>query len=70
MAYYQIGTAEPRGVVGSRAARSDNLADALNECREYSQSRSIKEAWLRLIEDSGSMSGVLATFVKGQRIDA
>lgn len=68
MTYYQIGTAEPRGVVGSRAAKSDDLKEALDECREYSLYRSIKEAWLRPVEN-GRMGDVIATFVKGVRTD-
>lgn len=61
---YQIGTSEPRGVVGSRKAQSDNLDEALEECRERSLSRSIKEAWIRPFEN-GSLGDVIATFVKG-----
>jgi hypothetical protein len=65
--YYQIGTSEPRGVVGSRAAQSSVLEEAIEECRERSLSRSIKEAWLRPVEN-GRMGDVIATFVKGKML--
>lgn len=64
--YYQIGTSEPRGVVGSRAAQSTDLAEAIEECRERSLSRSIKEAWVRPIEN-GKMGDVIVSFVNGVR---
>lgn len=62
--YYQIGTSEPRGVVGSRSAKSTSLDEAIEECRQYSLACSIKEAWLRSV-DKGRMSEVIITFVKG-----
>lgn len=64
--HYQIGTSEPYGVVGSRAARSDVLEEALEECRVRSMSRSIKEAWIRPVEN-GRLGSVIATFVNGVR---
>lgn len=66
--YYQIGTSEPRGVVGSRAATSTNLAEATEECRQYSMSRSIKAAWLRPVEN-GRMGDVIVTFVRGEQVN-
>ncbi len=66
MTYYQIGTSEPHGVVGSRAARSLDLNEALEECRNRSTSRYVKEAWIRSVED-GKMGDVIATFVDGER---
>lgn len=66
MAYYQIGTEEPREVVGSRAARSTSFDEALEECREYSLSRSIKSSWLREVAN-GKMGPVIVKFVKGRR---
>lgn len=68
MAIYQIGTSEPHGVVGSRAAQSGVLEEAIEECRERSCSRSIKEAWIRPLEN-GRLGDVIATFVKGVRVD-
>jgi hypothetical protein len=65
--YYQIGTSEPRGCVGSRAARSDSLKEATEECRQYSLSRSIKEAWLRPVEN-GRMGDVIVSFVRGKKV--
>jgi len=67
MPQYQIGTSEPRGVVGSRASRSENLSQALEECREYSRYRHVKEAWLRTFEN-GTLGDVIATFRKGVRV--
>lgn len=64
--YYQIGTSEPRNVVGSRAARGSTLEEAIEECRERSLSRSVREAWVRPVED-GKMGDVIATFVKGRK---
>jgi hypothetical protein len=64
--FYQIGTSEPLGVVGSRAAQSLDLTEAMEECRQRSLSRSVKEAWIRPIEN-GRMGGVIAVFVKGKR---
>lgn len=65
--YYQIGTSEPHGCVGSRAAKSDNLEEAIEECRQYSMYRSIKEAWLRPVEN-GRMGDVIVTFVDGREV--
>jgi hypothetical protein len=65
--HYQIGTSEPYGVVGSRAAQSDDLEEATEECRIRSLSRSVKEAWLRPVEN-GKMGDVIVTFVKGRRV--
>lgn len=64
--HFQIGTAEPHGVIGSRAARSDNWNEALEECRQRSMSRSVKEAWIRPVS-GGRMGKVLATFIKGEQ---
>lgn len=66
MPKYQIGTEEPRECVGSRAAKSEELAEALKECQEYSLSRHIKSAWLR--EFNGGSLGlgpVIIIFKKG-----
>jgi hypothetical protein len=65
---YQIGTSEPRGVVGSRASRSNDLNEALEECRERSLSRSVKEAWLRPVQN-GRLGDVIACFVNGTRTE-
>lgn len=67
MSYYQIGTSEPHGVVGSRAARSDILEEALEECRNRSTSRYVKEAWIREVEN-GKLGDVIATFIDGERV--
>jgi hypothetical protein len=61
---YQIGTSEPRGVVGSRASKSDVFEEALEETRERSLSRSVREAWIRPLEN-GHLGDVIATFVNG-----
>jgi hypothetical protein len=66
MIYYRIGTLEPRECIGSRAAKSTTRAEAIEECRERSMSRSIKEAWVRPIEN-GRPGDVIAVFVKGHR---
>jgi hypothetical protein len=66
--YYQIGTSEPKGVVGSRAAASKDLAEATEQCREYSMARHVKEAWLRPVEN-GRMGDVIVRFVKGQEVN-
>lgn len=66
--YYQIGTSEPHGVVGSRAANSDNLEEAVEECRQYSLLRIVKEAWLRPVVH-GHMGDPVVTFVKGERVN-
>lgn len=66
--YYQIGTSEPRGCVGSRAAQSDDLDEAIEETRVRSLSRSIKAAWLRPVEN-GKMGDVIVMFVKGVRTE-
>jgi hypothetical protein len=64
--HYQIGTSEPYDVVGSRAAKSDVLEEAIEECRERSMSRYIKSAWLRPVEN-GKMGDVIVMFVKGRK---
>lgn len=68
MVYYQIGTAEPYGVVGSRAAQSSNLEEAIAECQNRSRSRSVKEAWIRPVEN-GRLGDIIATFVKGELVE-
>jgi hypothetical protein len=68
MTYYQIGTSEPHGVVGSRAARSGDLEEATEECRNRSLSHSVKEAWIRPVEN-GRLGDVIATFVKGELVE-
>jgi hypothetical protein len=65
MLYYQIGTSESQGVVGSRAAQSTDFEEAKAECRERSLSRSIRRAWIRPVVD-GRMGDVIATFVRGK----
>lgn len=65
--YYQIGTSEPRGVVGSRAATSTVLQEAMEECRQRSLSASVKEAWIRPVRE-GRMGDVIATFVRGKEV--
>jgi hypothetical protein len=66
--HYQIGTSEPNNVVGSRAAKSDSLEEATEECRQYSMNRSIKEAWLRPVQN-GRMGDVIVSFVKGKQVE-
>jgi hypothetical protein len=67
--YYQIGTSEPHGVVGSRAARSTDLEEAREECRNRSLSHSVREAWLRPVED-GKMGDVIASFIDGELVES
>jgi hypothetical protein len=67
MRYYQIGTAEGRGVVGSRAASSDIEAEAREECRIHSLARHVKESWLRPVEN-GRMGDVIVAFVNGKEV--
>jgi hypothetical protein len=68
MPRYQIGTDEPRGVVGSRRAESITLLGASVECQEYSRYRHIKRAWLREVNEDGTLGRVLATFVNGRTV--
>lgn len=65
---YQIGTEEPRGVVGSRAARGQTLEDALGDAKERSRSRWVKSAWVRESYAGGKLGPVIATFIKGQHV--
>lgn len=65
--YYQIGTLEPRGCIGSRAAQSNILEEAIEECRQRSLSRSVKEAWLREVA-SGKLGDIVVFFVKGVKM--
>lgn len=69
MTCYQIGTDEPDGVVGSRAARAEDLRGALDECREYSRAEHVREAWLREYTVGSDLGPVIARFVRGRRTD-
>jgi hypothetical protein len=64
MPQYQIGTEGPRGVVGARAAKTDTLEAAIEECRHWSLGRGIRSAWLRDF-NNGRLSDVIVTFVRG-----
>jgi hypothetical protein len=64
MTYYQIGTAEPRNCVGSRAAKSNKLAEAKEECRQRSLERGIRQAWLRPVH-RGQLGPVMVAYAKG-----
>lgn len=59
---YQIGTSKGRGRVATHAAASDDIDQALEECRRRSLAWSVHEAWLR----PASGGEVIAAFVKGE----
>lgn len=65
---YQIGTAEPRGSIGSRPARSDILREALEEARQFSRFRYVKESWLRK-RNGWELGRVIATFKQGKKVE-
>lgn len=65
---YQVGTAEPDEVVGSRAAQGETLMEAFADARARSRSDHVGEAWVREVGEGGRLGPRLATFRRGQAV--
>jgi hypothetical protein len=63
---YVIFTHEPRGIISRTICRSIDLFDALEEARRKSQVAYVEKAVMRQVFRDGSMSPLIAEFVKGR----